>query len=346
MKKQIFNYPGGYCIFPLGMVMLFAVLLWAGCHPEGKGSIDDETLYLSVVIHNEEDFNGIGPTRSLDYDGDESALKHTIEKYRMVGKIFQEHGAKINLQSDWTFCDGVKKFDPAFFKEWEAMGHENDPHAHATHIPYTEVYYRLKSAGANASGLLGGTLEEVGDIYKGIQKKNIQEELKFFEAFYPVFYALWGVATYGHRLPEERTGYLWRPSKTGSWFKHDPRGKIIYIGGNCRRTDITEIKEAYKLRKPNKVNVYTMIIHNLLPGYPGTSAESYKIDDQDFNHFRQFLQEIDELKKTMKMEWKSLGELVEIFKAREKAGTLDFSDIDVSSQMVEPLLKEFEHMPR
>ena len=218
------NYIFAFCVI---MLLFF---LWVKCQPENN--IEDETLYLTAVIHNEEDFNGTSPTRSLDYDGNEAVLKFTTEKYGTIGKIFQEYGAKINLQSDWTFIDGVKKFDPTFFKEWEAMGYENDPHAHATHVPYTEVYARLKMAGANATGLLGGTLEDVGEVYKGVQKKNIQEEIKFFECFYPVFYAMWGVASYGHQQPEERTGYIWRPSKTGSWFKHDPAVKIIYIGGN------------------------------------------------------------------------------------------------------------------
>jgi len=331
MKKKDSCLRETNCFFHYGIAVLFAALHVVGCQPESGGTIDEETLYLSFVIHNEEDFNGTGPTRSLDYDGNESALKHTTEKYRKAGAVFQEFGAKINLQSDWTFSDGVRKFDPTFFQEWEAMGHENDPHAHATHIPYTEVYYRLKRAGANASGILGGTLEQVTGDAHHIQKDNIQEEIAFFETFYPIFYAVWGVASFGHQTPEERTGYLWRPSKTGSWFEHDPEGKIVYIGGNGRRMDISEVKEAYDLRKPNKVNVYSMIIHNLLPGFPRNAEEPVTIEDKDFEHFYVFLREVEELKATAKIEWKSLGESVNLFYEREKAGTLDFSDIDVNN---------------
>jgi len=304
---------------------------------QAEGSDVDEILYLYSVIHNEEDFDptgrtaidSTGNTGRADFDGDESVLKFTTGKYREIGKIFQKYGAKINLQSDWTFIDGVKNFDATFFKEWEAMGHENDPHVHT--LSYPECYVRLKSAGANATGILGGTLE-----------KNIQEKLAYFDLFYPTFYALWGAASFFHREGEEKTGYMWRPSKTGSWFQHDPDGKIIYIGGGggwLPTINVEEVKDAYTRRKPNKVNVFCIL-------YGTNIARILRNNELDnFDHLHEFFQEVDELKKTMKIEWKSINELVEIFRTREKAGTLDFSDIDVNNIPRGPLRepREREH---
>jgi len=136
---------------------------------------------------------------------------------------------------------------------------------------------------------------------------------------------------------EEQTGYMWRPSKTSSWFEHDSEGKIIYVGGGGG-TSITKVKEAYARRKPKKVNVYTAFgnatfISRVIKNRDSIDyAEILKDHDPvDFDNLRQFLQEVDELKKTMKIEWKSLNELVEIFRAREKVSTLDFSDIDVNN---------------
>ena len=42
----------------------------------------------------------------------------------------QSHGVKINFGSDWTFSNGVENFDPTFYSDMEAMGHEIDAHAH------------------------------------------------------------------------------------------------------------------------------------------------------------------------------------------------------------------------
>ena len=44
--------------------------------------------------------------------------------------------------------------------------------------------------------------------------------------------------------------------------------------------------------------------------------------------FDGFLTELDELKETKNIRYSSFGEVVEIFKKREAAGELDFSDID------------------
>jgi len=97
--------------------------------------------------------------------------------------------------------------------------------------------------------------------------------------------------------------------------------------------NIIKVKEAYARRKPKKVNVYSM--------FPGTFESPDRQECQNFNDFRRFLQSIDELKKTMKIEWKSFDELVEIFKAREEAETLDFSDIDVDNILRSPWEREY-----
>jgi len=71
-------------------------------------------LYLTIIIHNEEDMQeGTQPKDQIpDYDGDETLMLHFTMAVRAFATMAQEHGAKINFGSDWTFSKGVASFDP------------------------------------------------------------------------------------------------------------------------------------------------------------------------------------------------------------------------------------------
>lgn len=308
---------------PLGGSVLFADApkvranapdyFWATEQLVSGDKTDSNTLYLCAIIHNEEDRRPRGPTGRADFDGDRDVLTFTTDQYRKIGRLFQEYDAKINLQCDWTFADGARKFDPEFFGDWEAMGHDTDAHAHESHVSYSEVKRRLKAAGAHPTRVIGGTLED-----------DIQQRLSRFETVWPEFEVLWGVATKHHRLPEEKTGYVWRPAKSGSWFNHDPQGKIIYVGGNARPMQVEAIREAYAEARSDKVNVYSIF----LGSFEAPERSECRLG---LASFEEFLKEVQELQKTCDVQWKSLSEVAGVFKTREAEGSLDFSDIDVNA---------------
>jgi len=311
------------CEEPLGDSVLFpdapkvrvnvADYFWATEQPEAEDKADSKTLYLCAIIHNEEDHRPRGPTGRADFNGDRDVLAFTTDQYRKIGRLFQKYDAKINLQCDWTFADGARKFDPEFFGDWEAMGHDTDSHAHESHVSYSEVKQRLRAAGAHPTRVIGGTLED-----------DIQQRLERFETVWPEFEVLWGVATKHHRLPEEKTGYVWRPAKSESWFNHDPKGKIIYVGGNARPMQVETIREAHANASPDKVNVYSIF----LGSFEAPERSECRLG---LASFEEFLRQVQELQETCDVQWKSLTEVAEIFKRREAEGSLNFSDIDINA---------------
>ena len=267
-----------------------------------------KTLYLCAIIQNEEDSVGDKPTGRADFDHQEQVLRFATGQYRAVGKLFHKYGAKINLQADWTFADGVKKFDPAFFADWEAMGHEVDTHAYDSHVPYADVKERLKAAGAHPTRCAGGTTE-----------MRIPRVLPRFESTYPEFEVLWGAGSLGHVQPEENTRYVWRPARMGNWFSHDPKGKTIYVGGNCNPIRLDAVRQAAEKARPDRVNVYSIFL--------GSFEAPNLAECRGAAAFEEFLKGVQELAQTCDLKWKSLTEIGEIFKAREAEASLNFGDI-------------------
>lgn len=142
-------------------------------------------LYLTIVIHNEEDTHGGGAPKANipDYDGDEALMHHFAKAMRAFGRMAADHGARINFGSDWTFSLGAALYEPAFYADLEALGHEIDAHAHESSVLHHEVRETIDLAGGHPT-----------HVASGMNKEEIRSELAHFDGLYPEFGILWGVS--------------------------------------------------------------------------------------------------------------------------------------------------------
>ncbi|MBU0596291.1 hypothetical protein KJ567_06380, partial [Candidatus Bipolaricaulota bacterium] len=128
-------------------------------------------LYLTIVVHNEEDTGrGVVPKANIpDYDGDPALMAHFASAMRTFAQMAAGHGARINFGSDWTFSRGVALYEPSFYTDLEAMGHEVDAHAHESSVLYREVREAIVTAGGHPTA-----------VASGMDETTIQAELAYF----------------------------------------------------------------------------------------------------------------------------------------------------------------------
>ncbi len=215
-----------------------------------SGTGDVAPLFLSVIIHAEEDIGGNNKIKNQipDYDGDKELMLHFTKVMREFAEFCEQHGAHVNFGSDWTFADGVRLYDPGFFTDLEAQGHEIDPHAHESHVAYHEVRQRIIAAGGSPTPVASGLVES-----------QIDAKMAYFDGRGSEFKILWGVANAGHGSGEVRSGWVWRPSRT-DWLEHDPGARYIVIGGGEMGTDVSSVKAAIDGRRSGQLNTYSVFV--------------------------------------------------------------------------------------
>ncbi|MBU0531724.1 MAG: hypothetical protein ABIG32_02665 [Candidatus Uhrbacteria bacterium] len=276
-------------------------------------------LYVSLVMHAEEDLQGGVSPKVLvpDYDGDEALMLHFTTVLREFAQMCAGHGVKINFGSDWTFSDGVANFDPMFYTDLEAMGHEIDAHAHESYVMYHEVRGKIVTAGGNPTAVASGATE--GNIY---------DRMSYFDSYWPEFQYIWGVALAGHGSGEDLSGWVWRPD-TDDWLVHDSEGRYIYIGHGEQMNSVELIEEAVAGRYENRINTYALFTNPreflALKGTEGIPDEwTAKPEDADYweNRIEWWDEFLSDLELVDEIEFASLTEIAEIFEANES--NLDF----------------------
>jgi hypothetical protein len=140
-------------------------------------------LYLTIIIHTEEDVaQGAIPKENIpDYDGDEPLMNHFAMAMRAFAQMAAGHSAVINFGSDWTFSRSAALYEPSFYGDLEAMGHEIDAHAHESFVLYHEVRAEITIAGRQPT-----------NVASGLNEEEIQDRLTYFDAYSPEFQILWG----------------------------------------------------------------------------------------------------------------------------------------------------------
>jgi len=289
-------------------------------------------LYLTIIVHNEEDMqDGTQPKDHIpDYDGDEGLMLHFTKAMRAFAQMANQHGAKINFGSDWTFSKGVMNFDPTFYTDLESMGHEIDAHAHESFILYHEVRQFISQAGGHST-----------NVASGMNERSIQQQMTYFDQYYPEFQVLWGVSLPGHTAGECIATWVWRPSKV-EWTEHDPQGKYIYIGHGELMNSLDLIKDAIDGRSRDRMNTYAVLAtpreFKAARGTQGidpnwmTDPDSYNCWENRLQWWDDFLSEIDLWVSEGMVEYASLTEISEIFEAVESRLVFDFNDCPRSEE--------------
>jgi hypothetical protein len=237
-------------------VVLFSLL--GGCRAgqqQQDASFSGEVMYLTLVIHAEEDYQKDPDTGEIVKDPafpdflEKSQFDHFSRAMRELAGVFHQHNARINFETDWTFVEGVVRWDPTFFADLEAMGHEIDAHAHETTVTYPELWQRIGNAGGNPSPVVGGFLytSDWSDKFNG---------------FDGIFQILWGAASQAHLVDYAQPGYAYRPWRE-NWLIHDPEQRLIYIGPNAGVSDAGDagrslLDEALFTTAENRVNTYSL----------------------------------------------------------------------------------------
>lgn len=280
-------------------------------------------LYLTIVIHTEEDIHkGTQPKPQIpDYDGDQVLMLHFTNALRNFAMMVNQHGAKINFGSDWTFSKGTQQFDPTFYSELEAMGHEIDSHAHESFIPYHQVREHIIQAGGHPSL-----------VASGMNEQEIQHKLDYFDNQYPDFQILWGVSLPGHGAGECMATWVWRPSRE-NWEQHDPEGRYIYIGPGDQVNSLEAIERAIQNRRSDRVNTYAVFLSprglKAAPDAEGinpdwtTKPNSHDYWENRIQWWDDFLSEIDGWVEEGKVEYATLSQIGDIFVEAEPGLNLE-----------------------
>ena len=297
---------------------------------------DLPTLYLTIVIHNEEDMSrGTIPKANIpDYDGNEALMHHFAHVMGRFAEMAAEHGARINFGSDWTFSHGAALFEPHFYSDLQALGHEIDAHAHQSSVPYHNVQEDIRRAGGMPT-----------QVASGMNEQEIQSQLAYFDALYPDFRILWGVSLPGHTAGECVASWAWRPSRD-NWTQHDPNGDYIYIGHGELVNSIQAVRQALQQRSSNRVN--TIAVFTTPREFKAsqgtdeideawmTSTDSVDYWENRLAWWDNFLSQIDPLVDAGVIEYKTLSEIAAIFEEREPELLFDWIEIPRSNLGMRP----------
>jgi len=315
----------------LGASALCAIAAVAAC-----SWVDDDTsrdpLYLSIVVHSEEDTGADGTLKPFipDYDGDPTLLLHFTTAMRAFATMVSSHGAVINFGSDWTFSRGVALHDPGFYRDLEAMGHEIDAHAHESHVPYHEVRDEILRAGGHPTS-----------VVSGLNEQGIQASLTSLDHHLGEFRILWGVALPGHGVGECTAGWVWRPSRD-DWTTHDADGAYIYVGHGELVNSVEGIRRAVAERVPGQLNTYAVFVavreFKAAAGTAGIHDAQWTAPPSSVQYWEnliawwdRFLEATDELVAAGDVVYASLTDIAATFEATEDTLVFDVGEVPRSA---------------
>ena len=308
----------------LTLLLLLSIILSLGAACVAQ---DDRPLYLTIIIHNEEDRSrGVLPKANIpDYDGDPALMAHFADAMRAFAQMAADHGAFINFGSDWTFSRGVALHEPDFYADLESLGHEIDAHAHESSVLYKDVREAIVLAAGHPTAVASGMNEE-----------TIHAQLAYFAHRAPEFEILWGIALPGHVAGECVAPWVWRPS-FADWTVHDPNGEYIYIGHGDLLNSLDAIEAAIENRDPNRINTYAVFASprefKAAAGAPGIAAQWTAPTDSDafwrsrIGWWDEFLSQIDVWVAEGLVEYASLTEIAAIFEEAEPDLVFEWEDV-------------------
>ncbi|MBU1050275.1 hypothetical protein KKG90_09670 [Candidatus Bipolaricaulota bacterium] len=288
-------------------------------------------LYLTIVIHTEEDTaQGVFPKANIpNYDGDEALMRHFAMAMTAFAQMAARHGAVISFGSDWTFSRGVALYEPDFYANIEALGHDVDAHAHESHVLYRQVREEIAAAGGHPTRVASGLNEE-----------EIQERLTYFDTAAPEFQVLWGISLPGHGAGECTAPWVWRPSRD-DWTQHDPNGNYIYVGHGELVNSIQAVRQAAENRNPERMNTIAVFTtpreFKAALGSAGldeawtASKDSVEYWENRIAWWDNFLAQIASLRDAGIVEFATVREIAAIFEEREADLRFNWEDVPRSA---------------
>ena len=211
---------------------LLPIVLFTACIGSDKDSTTDpaeieETeeptdvpvLYLVSMMHAEE---------SVNHHQNENIYGSYATALELQRELFSSHGAKIDFGPDWTFIEGVRRWDSSQLSDHIASGHGIHTHAHESQYDLGEVNRLLADVGVTGNPIAnGGFLTDGpdGTNWVGyIDSYNVDPDD-------PIFTTIIGYKNPQTQIPDT-SGACFRPSHTGDWSVEDTSGSLLYLGSN------------------------------------------------------------------------------------------------------------------
>ena len=217
--------------------VLEAVLYPEAPRASGRPRAAAPTLYLTIVMHNEEP-----NIRQPDYLNRDFYLQNR-EALRQLCLTIKKKGATFNFQSDWNFLQAAAKYDAGEviagtggknIVKWmvDDLGFEADPHAHATKYNCADVAYLHTLLGVEPSKVVGGF------IWAPVESADWEQFRAPIKGWkYPDYTwmaeTLWGAATFLHKGKDDQSFGIWRPKDKANFLVEDPAQRLNNIGNGC-----------------------------------------------------------------------------------------------------------------
>jgi hypothetical protein len=263
-------------------------------------------LYIVSMMHAEEQTQFLSQSYYMPY----------AIHLRQLKQVFDNHGAKIALQPDWTFIQGTVNFDPTLFSNFQASGHGVDTHAHESINNLSAVHDMLDDAGVT------GTIVANGGFTQTWEGGNWAAYVAHFtdDTGKQMF-----LVSNAYKNPStQEVDSLFtpiRPSTSGDWMVHDPDGPIVYIPGCDRKIESgpnffndlpAAIDDALRGIVPGKIN--TFYWHDSVHGYGDAPIVPQLIANWDSLLTSYFDPKVE----SGELVWKNFGEMYEIYKEWEE----------------------------
>ncbi len=233
-------------------------------------------LYIVSMMHAEEQEMYLNESTYLGYS----------ETLRDLMQVFDNHGAKIAFQPDWTFIQGTMMYDPTLFADMQARGHGVDTHAHETQYDLGQVHDMLDDAGVTDTIICNGGFQQRwgddGNWAAYVAHFTTTGGQQMFRAS----------VAYKHAPTQTVDGLRTpiRPSTTGDWMVHDPEGPIVYISGTSIAHMVGSEPDFFSLLPdavdyaiagviPDKINVFYW--HDPAGLYDGSPLSQTRLDFWD-----------------------------------------------------------------
>jgi hypothetical protein len=265
-------------------------------------------IFVSIVTHNEE------PPQYPDFVNDETAFWiHRNAVVEFADMLYRE-GVSYNYQSEWNFLRAAILYDNGtpstkgknFLRYLrEDLDVEIDPHAHETQYNYADVACLIDLLDVPVSRTVGGFI--------ALPPENSKLEYLWGELTgwnYPAFRwkadILWGGATKFHQNEEELwISGIWKPKDNENFLVHEANAPLPHIGGYLSTwIGLDDLLQKQQNQELDPAKIYTCTL------FVGQDA---LLHPHFVGEFQQTIQSYSEFTGSGLIEWKGLGEVIDIW---------------------------------